>query len=429
MLASIIYLEQAGAQQSTVNYDLSNYKLPTLKRHVLEFNFDIVGNSTSTKSEYNNNDTLESNQNQYSLGISPFYSYYLNTEKYQFQYYLTADLPELSYNSFKDPIDRAHSLNFYPYVDNSGELREYLKRKFFLEQDFHVSMNLKKYNWFGESINDSSVVYTDSHQKTTHYNINLSIPVLAGWGRIEQVEDARLAVYILDDLNKAGQLNREINEADIEKLAELISKVQNECFFDSRLAKIRQLKQVDSLLMSISLIDSSNIEYYSLLNDNWDYADGPVRESGFRVSAGFSPVYYFYNSKYTDERNYYNPDTSITFQTQRKIYNSENGFLLIINYERPLNLYWQLSLSNNFVISKTFSREFYNRVDLDTIQKMNRVDVNNYLSGSLKYYPNSRTTMSLYLTESFYYWKKKENDVENTNELGLTSGIGINIDY
>ena len=292
-----------------------------------------------------------------------------------------------------------------------------------------MSLGYQKNNSFGESVNESSVVYRDSHLKKTNYRLDFGIPLLAGLGRIERVEDARLAVYILDDLNKAGQLNREINEADIEKLAELISKVQNECFFDSRLAKIRQLKQVDSLLMSISLIDSSNIEYYSLLNDNWDYADGPVRESGFRVSAGFSPVYYFYNSKYTDERNYYNPDTSITFQTQRKIYNSENGFLLIINYERPLNLYWQLSLSNNFVISKTFSREFYNRVDLDTIQKMNRVDVNNYLSGSLKYYPNSRTTMSLYLTESFYYWKKKENDVENTNELGLTSGIGINIDY
>ena len=115
MLASIIYLEQAGAQQSTVNYDLSNYKLPTLKRQILEFNFDITGNSISTKSEYNNNDTLESNQNQYSL---------------------SANMPGLSYSSYKDPVNRSHSLSFYPYLDNSGELREYLKGKFFLSRIF-----------------------------------------------------------------------------------------------------------------------------------------------------------------------------------------------------------------------------------------------------------------------------------------------------
>ena len=136
MLASIIYLEQAGAQQSTVNYDLSNYKLPTLKRQILEFNFDITGNSISTKSEYNNNDTLELNQNGYLLGISPFYSYYLNSEKYQFQYSLSANMPGLSYSSYKDPVDRSHSLSFYPYLDNSGELREYLKGKFFLSRIF-----------------------------------------------------------------------------------------------------------------------------------------------------------------------------------------------------------------------------------------------------------------------------------------------------
>ena len=66
---------------------------------------------------------------------------------------------------------------------------------------------------------------------------------------------------------------------------------------------------------------------------------------------------------------------------------------------------------------------------MDTTQKVNRVNVYDYISGSLSYYPNSRTTMSLFLYESFYYWNEKLIDAENTKETGLTSRIGINIDY
>jgi hypothetical protein len=55
--------------------------------------------------------------------------------------------------------------------------------------------------------------------------VSTSFFLLAGWSRIERVEDASLAVYILDDLNKAGQLAREVSKEDVTELASHISEV------------------------------------------------------------------------------------------------------------------------------------------------------------------------------------------------------------
>jgi len=429
ILALLICLVQPKAQQSTIDYDLSNYQLPNLKRHVLEFNFDVSGSSYSTITENEGYDPQKRYQKYFSSVLSPNYSYYLNTEKYQLTHSLSAEIPKLYFNSNEDISYNTRSFNLQPHISYDGELREYLKGKFFLEQNFQIGLGTYNHNSFNENKDDPSVVVYDITQNSNSQNVNISIPILIGWGRIERVEDARLAVYILDDLNKAGQLAREVSNEDIEKLAGRISEVQNERFFDSRLAKIWELKQIDSLLIDMGLIESGNITYYTLLNDNWDYASGPARQSGFRISAGISPEYYYENFEGKSEENYYNPDTSYTDQTQQKYRNSGGSLLLRVNYEKPLNLNWQLSASNELATLKLFSKDFESNVYSDTTQKYNRIAINDRIYASLSYYPNSRTTMSVFISEYFSYWKKMPVGGENTKEISLTSRLGINIDY
>ena len=429
MLTSTLFLLNLNAQHSTIDYNLNDYQLPDLKRHELEFNLDVSGYLDSRIQKQENDDPIESNRQSIYSGFSPYYSYYLNTKKFQLNHYISANLPNLQYYSSESNTSNYTTFNLNPSLDYSGEFREYLKSKFFLEQNVSLEIGTRNNRNFTEYLDDTIGVDHDLTEEVVTQNIDISLPVLVGWGRIERVEDARLAVYILDDLNKAGQLAHEVTKDDIEVLAREISKVRNERFFDSRLKKIWELKQIDSLLMVMGLIDTGNITYYTLLNDNWDYSNGPDRQSGFRISAGASPKFNRSNYELSEDYNYYSPDTSTSYQMQQKNRDIGGSLLFRINYEKPLNLYWQLSARNEFTASKSFSRDIENYNDNEDTLLSDVIGLNNRVYASIGYYPNSRTTMNLFVEETIQYWKTMPEEGENTKETQLISRFGINIDY
>ena len=64
-----------------------------------------------------------------------------------------------------------------------------------------------------------------------------------GWGigRIENVTDARQAIYILEDFKKNGILSRDLTKDELFEFAQLISTVKNKRFLDSRLHRIDEI--------------------------------------------------------------------------------------------------------------------------------------------------------------------------------------------
>jgi len=104
----------------------------------------------------------------------------------------------------------------------------------------------------------------------------LSAPVSAGYGRIEPVEDLRLALYILEELQKAGKITDVPPEEVIIEMAREISKIKKKRFFDTRIRKIEELHVIDSFLVENNIISSNDINYFAVLNDQWDYAAGPA---------------------------------------------------------------------------------------------------------------------------------------------------------
>ena len=62
--------------------------------------------------------------------------------------------------------------------------------------------------------------------KTHNNSYYANIPMSVGKGRIEQVEDARQAIYILENLDKQGVLNRKLTTEEIHAFAQTISTVK-----------------------------------------------------------------------------------------------------------------------------------------------------------------------------------------------------------
>jgi hypothetical protein len=389
-------------QKSTINYDLSSYSLPDLQRKTLEFQFNLDQNRY-----YNNQrsvfDTSHSHNSNFSTDLTPSFSYYLNSKKAQFESYGSFNPVAYDYSKTYSEINKSVSQNYNPYIYYTGAYRYYLKRKLFLETDVDAAFN---YN-MRKDINQM----TDPEDETKHstMNSNISIPILVGWGRIERVEDARLAVYILDDLKKHNRLDKEISQEEIANFAQFLSKLQNERFFDSRDKKIWEIQQIDSFMVANNLVTNNDAVFFTLINDNWDYASGPIRESGFRVSGGILNGLSNYISEYA-----YSDTSMINDKSKETDYNIHFKAKLV--YEKPLNLYWQVFINDDFESGPTFNNNKSKQSGSDEeISKSKDFNINNTINAGLEYYPNSRTDMSISfnLNNDYYH---RTNTSENANK-------------
>jgi hypothetical protein len=417
------------AQKSTINYDLSNYTLPYLKRHVLEFDFGLSNSYSKSVNQIDDNDPTKSNYSRLSASVLPIYNFYLNSHKLQIENQVSANLPNLITNNSISGNYSSKSFHLGPSLNYYGEFREFLQGKFFLEQDLSINVSSQRDKDFYEQKNIANEVYYDRTRKQTNRNASFIIPILAGWGRIERVEDARLAVYILNDLKSANQLVREVSEEDITQLASRISQVQNERFFDSRHKKIWELQQIDSLLNKMGLIDSGSIYYYTLLNDNWDYAFGPVRESGFSVAGGISPEFSNSKNNNTEDGNYFDLDS--LYSTTYSYINNEigGGPLIRISYEKPLNLYWQFWIFNQLNVSRLYRKSELIDNDIESKTNYKILDIRNQFQIGFGYFPNSRTALQIYITEAYNFQNLDPEDYENTKSNILTSAFNISLKY
>ena len=129
-------------------------------------------------------------------------------------------------------------------------------------------------NWFFEFNQDLRIAYSNNKniiktssnitdRKTTSYSISGFLPVKFGKGRIENVGDARQALFILESFEKQNLLLRELNAEDIIEFATLISQLKNKRFFDARLRKIGELKAIDEFLKTKNIISNPQIEYFT----------------------------------------------------------------------------------------------------------------------------------------------------------------------
>lgn len=402
------------SQKSLVDYDLSLYKLPELKRHSLEISFDFNQNQSyhNNKSNY---DTSYSSYAELFFNFNPTYIYYLNTKRLQIESFTNFQPLDFSYSRNYEENFKSKQWIFNPSFAHNGEYRFYLKNNFFIEVDVNSGIE------FAQNVNKEEEV------TNTEFNNYTTIPILVGFGRIERVEDARLAVYILNDLKKHNRFDREISEEEITFFAQFLSKLLNERFFDYREKKIWAIQQIDSFMIANNLLKQSDALSTALINDNWDFADGPSRKSGFSIAGGISNGYSIISNetKYDDSDNDY-------------LSNRVNYDLYLIGkitYEKPINLYWQFFIRDEINIGPSFQNSNTEQFGTEIESKYSSINIMNGLNTGFGYYPNSRTNINLNANLSTRYIHEKNNsenalsDNDDSDLLSYSVGIQLTGNY
>lgn len=420
------------AQAQTENFKLSDYKNPDYLYQSLNVNFDFSNGFTVL-----NNKTSD---NSFSLGSSAGGNYlrYLNTAKRQAETGLGfgAGFDFQNQNTETELNDKTkyrssgHAENF----QFSTNQRFYNARQHFFETSVSLSSgfsgNKQSENYTGTNIESE---YERKH-KIFQNSINAGIYI--GKGRIEQVQDAQMAVYLLNDLQLLNRRNRNVSDEEVLELARLITKLKYKRFFDSRLRRIAEITAVDSFMQANQIAGKTDAMYFTSLYDNWAYANNPIRQSGYRGYIGLEGNLTLNNitsSRESDINEVYNPDYDNTDKLTRTGAYMVAGFL----YEKPISLKWQKSaqVSAGFGMAQESSEMKDRLTDLTT---KNYAELFPSISLSADYgygfYPNTRTWATFNWTLLAGWNKLMSGETEETktdyNELFFAqTGPGISVYY
>ena len=127
----------------------------------------------------------------------------------------------------------------------------------------------------------------------TYYKNDIFIkdnPILGlGKGRIEMVNDAQMALFILNDLENQGLIVNKGSREQQYAFAEVITDINNQRVFDNRRKRIYELQRIDSFIKTSGLSSTTDIRHFTTINDNWIYAFNPLRQHGNQWYVSINP--------------------------------------------------------------------------------------------------------------------------------------------
>lgn len=433
---------EANAQDA---FRLSDYVNPDYHWKRLDMDFGLGGNNTYSRNTAGDDNDLRNTRNSMNSNINLDYFNTRNSRHYQGSqtFWVSGNVASslIRDNDAGSDIKDDHKFN-----DQNAALgvvsinRFYNSRKQFIETDFVLD---GRYAHSSDKFNSDmeEFPYTDK-QVRLQYGVSGSVSVLLGLGRVEDVQDARLAKYIVDDLYNSGDLKRMPDNEELFELARFITSLKNQRSFDSRIRKIEEITAVDSFLIEKGLKADSDASYYTLLNDNWDYAAGPARSTGHRFSFGVVPGIDF---GFTDYKQFYRDsimDQNILASFSDRFTRSANSWgldaVVMYQWEKPSSLRWQHSfnamaryaLFHQRVMNKNYEEDVLTAEVKDILNEPNLVLQCKYGMG---YYPNTRTYLTMFADAGFgKYWGEEELDDNLTLDVGRTEvfvGLGIECYY
>lgn len=392
-------------------FSLSEYKLPNLKRQILETRFDLSNSHEYQKSRFFDPQTDRSYRNLSGTIAINYYSL-LNTPRIQrntsLEFYGYGN-----YHNYKtDSKLYWESYNISPEISYNMTNRVYSGTNFF-ETDLITNFNYQGYH--NQYFQNSNSIYDD---KSTI--LFACLPFKVGTGRIEEVQDARHALYILDELGKQNRVSQGKSKEEILELASFISELKNKRFFDFREREIYEIEAVDSFLREKGYIIKSDARYFTTLKDFWDYGDIVTRNAGTRISAMVAPGYYF------DKEKSVNDPYKVDDKLNSFYFTGGIEFLR----EKPISLSWQNTISVNAYYSFLRGKTKDNIASDESKLYIPSVQVD--YSQNFGYYPNTRTSVVFgYSAKYVEIFDKTDVDksIAGTASKGAKVSANLNVNY
>ncbi len=402
------------------NYSLKDYVNPEYKRQALDFSLDGTLQNNSSKQNGSSPSFKHNQNNDYATingSMSINYNRIKNSIRTQNTTYAGLSFGEQYYNN-------SYS-SYFEHSNGTSSSRDYLKRN----NAYNVQLNVDhngyyygnnekfllfapsasfSYNHFKDKLDDETDESFDATNSTLSTYGSLSLGV--GTGRIEEVGDARQAVYILQELQKQGVLKKNLSQEEINELAQLITKTKYKRRFDSRIRLIQEITSIDSLFVEKGYIEEEHsAAYFTTLYDNWMYAKA-YRRSGNRVTLSVRPHFNYRNEK--NEKVYINRDNYTINDTTKQFYYGAD-LNILYESEKPMNLYWQRSFSIGYSIGWIGS---------DYPKHDDSYDTDVFATYGIAYYPNSRTSISGSISENINY-------IFNDRNIWTTTSINLGMSY
>lgn len=429
ILLVIFSLKPSVAQNTT--YKLSDYKNPDYLYQSLELNFGL--NSGMSANKYSG--SMKDSYNSFSFNsvVGAAYNRYINSSKAQGDLFVSfnggvgsekfnSNLAYDTYNGEKNTKSSNHNERF----NIAGLHRFYNQKQNFIEVNGALVLANSR-NSGTDNTYSSGVAYASQETKIKVFENSIRGSFLVGKGRIEQVQDARLALYLLDDLAVLKREKRPVSDEDVNDLAQLITKLKYKRFFDDRLRKIAQITAIDSLLQVKGIVNSADATYFTSLNDNWEYANNPIRENGHRLFTGLEASFgYKYHYDYLKS----GVPTDHIAETTNKNKMAELILVVGYSYEKPTSRKWQ-----NFANVKGSAgiHQYYHH-QVTGIDPDPGTETNLYLEATptvnlsgdfgFGFYPNSRTwlTFSWSLHSS---WEKQMDGETKAKKTDLQNNFNL----
>ncbi len=378
----------SSAQDST--FQLKDYKYRTPGFKALSVNFSLSG-SLSESNQSAGNEYLNK-----SFDIGPSY---------------------LTYNKIVSTNQRLHQSNasllprFYSSKQASPS-EEKSQRLFSTSLQWARSDRFYKRNlWFIEFGNILEVTGDKSRRDqvaliTTDNRaiIKNTASIGVGKGRIEQVQDAQMAMYILKDLKEQGLLDSDIDPEVSNAFAQLITDINNRRIFDFRRRRVYELTRIDSFLTATRLVGKTDIRHFTTLNDNWSFAINPFRMHGtawfarLKPGIGYSRFYAQWKSTSTSENTSENFAWSLAPE-------------LGVEKYVAVNLKWQQSLGASLSYERTRERVIQKTVSAGSSSQTQSDGYASEVSArgfaGLGYFPNTRTQVGVNLVATAGYSNDK----------------------
>ena len=407
------YQEWKPSQDEYKDFDIGKYKTPDIVRNQMDITFDFNSYHSNSESTYTNWDS----RNESSIingNISAIFSHYVNTRKKisNFASYLS-----IEENSRKDK--QTYTYNQLPNIDRTSSFSQqnsltlvWLEKRYFSNL-FFINYSINGNISYNFNRNKTENVLEDTDQKQKKFFFHISPQAGTGYGRIENVRDARHTVYIANALTKNGVLTRRLSDEEMMEMSQIISTVKNKRFLDSRQHFIEEITSLDTFFADHDLLADNGAAYFTTLYDMWQYGDLFSRRSGYEISFAIHPSFSHQKVKYTPI-------------IQEMIYQSNQYLMsLSFDYEKPFQLKWQHSLSTEVFggIYSSSTEEKQNNF------KNTETDKNNMFSAlayyALGYYPNTRTNIQITTSQQML----KYINEDDTNSTIFQSMLGANLFY
>ncbi len=293
----------------------------------------------------------------------------------------------------------------FSYQKQNNQISSYPKRNSFSIVGGDFSTNIKVFSGLrfietGYSVGGragwTKERYADSFlQKANNKNASVTLTFGIGKGRLENVTDAQMAFYILNDLQQQKLLSKDFSASDMDGLAKTITNINNTRLFDYRRKRRFELQQIDSFLQKSLLLDACNINYFTTLTDNWLYAYNPYRVQGKQKYIRLQPRINYQGSKIEQTNNgFFNFDKNNT-------YNIIGEVIAGIDDMKSISIKQQFNKGISLGTSYNYLRSSNNTANNFLVNEGLGSSIIGYLEWG--YFPNTRTNVFANIKTDFSY--------------------------